>query len=103
MNSKFIPSKGDFFYITFKPQTRVISAGLFSDVAEKVIQQQDRSHSGKVFECIGRDDHALIGIKPSGDGYKYTFVLSEVMFFPVGPEVIQALGIVEATQGGNEP
>ena len=101
MNSKFIPSKGDFFYITFKLRTRVFSVGFFGDVAEKVIEQQDRSHSGSVFECIGRDDHALIAIKTGGDGYKYTFVLSEVTFFPVGPEVIRALGIVEPTQGGD--
>lgn len=90
----FIPSKGDFFYVTYKPRLRIIGGDMFGNVAEKVVEQTDGSYSGEVFTCIGRDNHALVATKKGGPSPSYTFVLSKVTFTPVGPEVLQALCLI---------
>ncbi|HEU6454006.1 MAG TPA: hypothetical protein VN201_00925 [Roseateles sp.] len=101
--SAFTPCKGDLFYIRFKPIKRVINDGPFSGgtVEARVIEQQDGSYSGDVFECVGRDDHAIAGKARHGCGWRgdipITFVRSECVFSPVGPEIAQALGLVQQT------
>ena len=94
--SAYIPSKGDFFYVQFKPWDRPIG-GFLSDTVE-VVKQQDRSYMGDVFICVGRDDHALVGTSDRSYTKNLTFVHSDVTYYPVGPEVLQALGLVDATK-----
>lgn len=89
--SKFIPAKGDLFYVEFKPWERTVG-GLFSDTAE-VVKVQDRSYRGDVFTCAGRDDHALVGTRNAAYANVVTFVHHEVTYHPVGPEVAVALGL----------
>lgn len=96
--SSFVPSKGDFFYVSCKPRKRIIGGGIFDvGVIEKVVETQDRSYSGYVFQCMGRDDHALAAERrPKGSGCmdNYTFVIAQYHFAPVGPEMMQALGLL---------
>lgn len=89
--SKFMPTKGDFFFVEFKPWDRAVG-GLFSGTVE-VVKQQDRSYRGEVFTCLGRDDHALVGERKSSFCPIVTFVHDEVNYYPVGPEIIEALGL----------
>lgn len=96
----FIPSSGDLFYIACKPRKRVIGGGIFDTAGtERVVEIQDNSYSGHIFRCIACDDYALVGEqKHGGYGSKepYTFVLSQYTFSPVGPEVVRALGLINA-------
>ncbi|MDR7094130.1 hypothetical protein [Hydrogenophaga laconesensis] len=89
--SKFIPAKGDFFYVEFKPWNRTVG-GFLSDTVE-IVKEQDRSYRGDVFTCAGRDDHALVGTRKASYASTVTFVHDEVTYYPVGPEVIEALGL----------
>ncbi|MGE0350028.1 hypothetical protein [Hydrogenophaga sp.] len=89
--SKFIPSKGDLFYVQFKPWDRPVG-GFLSDTVE-VVKVQDRSYRGDVFTCKGRDDHAVVGERDAPYASIVTFVHDEVDYFPVGPEIIEALGL----------
>lgn len=95
--SNFVPAKGDYFYTSCKPRKRIIGGGIFDvGVAEKVVETQDHSYSGYVFQCMGRDDHALAAERrPKGAGFmdNYTFVIAQYNFAPVGPEMMQALGL----------
>lgn len=97
--SAFTPCKGDLFYIRLKPTKRVIGDSMFGGgLAEaRVIDQQDNSYSDEVFECTGRDDYAVIGKTRHGSAYRgdkpVTFVQARCVFAPVGPEVVEALGI----------
>lgn len=100
--SAFTPCKGDLFYIRLKPYKRVIGDNPFGGgLAEaRVIEQQDNSYSDEVFECVGRDDYAVIGKTRHGAAYRgdrpVTFVQTRCIFAPVGPEVAEALGLSEA-------
>lgn len=102
--SKFVPSKGDYFYVSCKPRKKVIGGGVFDiGVAEKVVEIEDRSYSGYVFQCMGRDDYALAAERrPEGVGVidRCAFVIAHYNFAPVGPEMLQALGLStpEATE-----
>lgn len=91
--SKFIPSKGDFFFVEFKPWDRTVG-GFLSDTVE-VVKEVDRSYRGEVFTCKGRDDHALVGECKLSYARVVTFVHDEVNYYPVGPEIVEALGLLE--------
>jgi hypothetical protein len=95
--SAFIPCKGDFFYVKCNPRQKIIGSSFFdSNVKEQVVEIQDGSYSGYVFECLGRDEYALVGkCRGGGHGMTNSFVQSQYTFFPVGPEVISALEIMK--------
>jgi hypothetical protein len=91
--SNFRPCKGDFFYVEFKPRERIVG-GFLSDTVQ-VVKDQDRSYRDDVFVCLGRDDRGLVGQLDSGFASVVTFIHDEVNYFPVGPEVSEALGLAE--------
>jgi len=98
----FIPSNGDLFYVTFKMRENNVYeiSSCDSDVVTSLNLKKfkDKSYTGDVFKCVGRDDHALAAKNLTGVSYRdaNTFVLSDVVFWPVGPEMVKALNLQEA-------
>lgn len=98
MSTKFKPNKGDRFYVSFKPMERVIND--FGFLAEAtVVKQVDRSYCDDIFECLGSDDVLIVGQHLIRTGLAaetpLRFRISDCTFDPVGPEVIEALGLGE--------
>lgn len=96
MTAPFKPNKGDRFYVSFKPIGRVINdMGFFAEAT--VVKHVDRSYCNEVFECIGCDDTLIVGKLLTRDGLTadrpIRLRISECTFAPVGPEVIEALGL----------
>lgn len=107
MAAPFIPSKGDYFYCAVTPRrisTIVRKPFEESTVVDRVIT--DNSHKSCVFECLGRDDHAVVAVRVHGGGYcgdrKELFQNYDYTYTPVGPEVVQALGICRTSSTTKE-
>ena len=98
MSVPFTPNKGDRFHVTFKPRERVINdlaGGMFTEA--KVVKSQDRSYCDDIFECAGCDETVVVGKfltrGPSGDIRVFRF--TDCTFTPVGPDVVESLGLGE--------
>jgi hypothetical protein len=94
MSTAFTPDAGSFFYVEVLPYDRVIGGGLFGGEAT-VIKQRDRSYGTDVFLCTARDDRMVVGkcATPSYSDGPRLFLRRECAFFPVGPDVVNALGL----------
>lgn len=59
--------------------------------------QEDNSYSDEVLLCIGRDQHAVLAerVRPaySTSNTKVLLPIAKWNFYPVGPEVLAALGL----------
>lgn len=89
--SAYTPMKGHMFTVTWQPVSRT-SVDVFG-VATKVVFV-DRSYCDEVLECLGVDDHLVVGRRtrcnsPGLD--KVVLRRTEVTFHPVGPDVVNAL------------
>ena len=91
--SKFIPQKGMYFYIFYKPREVVVAGHLFD--ADRVVTKTDTSYRGKVFLCKGSDSCYVVGEEHSRpNDAPYMFTIRDVDFEPIGPEIAAALNIV---------
>jgi hypothetical protein len=98
MSQHFTPDKGTHFYVSRVPYERVIGDSLFGgiDTKPRVIQQQDNSYRDEVMLCVGRDSHAVLAerVHPGyGNGKPLVLPVAMWNFYPVGPEVLSALGL----------
>lgn len=92
--SQFTPRAGNHFYVKFKPFERIVCTGLMD---EKVVMVQDNSYRDYVFECIATDDTHVVAKRVwncfGHASSAQLFVKDQVTFMPVGPDVLDALGI----------
>lgn len=102
--NNFVPSAGDFFYTKKRPYRRVVGGMDFLSgtiTQERVVEQEDNSYRDEVWKCLGRDDRAVVTeYRRSGilNGHRLILQREQYEFFPVGPEVLRALGLV-ASEG----
>jgi hypothetical protein len=98
MSTAFIPDTGSFFYVEAQPYDVVVSGGLFGQTT--VIKQQDRSYLEDVFLCTGRDDRTAVGkcLTSAWLDKPVVFHRKSFTFFPVGPDVVKALGLSSQEQ-----
>lgn len=89
----FVPSKGDLFYVSFKPFKQVLS-NAFGDT--KVVEQVDNSYDTDVFMCVAADATMAIGKNLTGFAASngISFRISKTVFSPVGPDVARVLDLL---------
>ena len=93
MSATFTPDAGSFFYVEVKPYDAVVGGGPFGQTT--VVKIQDRSYLDDVFLCTGRDDRAVVGkcLTTAWLDKPFTFHNRSFTFYPVGPDVVKALGL----------
>lgn len=92
--SNFVPNTNDYFYVQTRPIKHEPLPGWgLQGVEEKTVVVQDRSYIDQIYLCVGRDDYAVVGKPVFGSYNKATklFAQHDVIFRPVGPEVVSAL------------
>ena len=99
--SLFIPKKGDLFYYETKPFVEDISEVLVLRQIKSLRKVTYHYGSSTIHRCLGIDDYAIvyeIAANPNDEekvGQKRSSIKDRILFHPVGPEVKEALGLLE--------
>jgi hypothetical protein len=98
--SKLIPDAGMLFYAepTWHLNDLDLKDGILVLAKSK---SKDRSYSEKVMRCIASDDRSVIAEVAWGQSFgkdPRMFNISEYAFSPVGPDVVNALGLNQETK-----
>jgi hypothetical protein len=103
----FIPKKGDLFYRELLPfvedETEVI-ANRTTKIVKKTTYYTPTSG---VNRCLGTDDRCVVyeilsnPNNPDLEGEKRSAIKNREIFYPVGPEIKEALGLLESVDDSN--
>jgi hypothetical protein len=92
--SAFTPDPGTLFYVS--PRWFLGGGDFFGGDVKERTRAKDRSYNDKVLRCVAFDERLVVGEIVYGSSYgdsKRVFLREEYEMFPVGPEVMQALGL----------
>jgi hypothetical protein len=98
--SAFTPDEGTLYYVSsnvYFTRGGALDAMLTGEVTtqEKV---RDRSYEDRVFRCVAADARCVVGDIVHGHSFgspRLMLLRADYDFFPVGPEVAKALGLVD--------
>ena len=101
--SLFIPKKGNLFYLERKLRIIESNEDILNGVVVTLKKTIHSSNGEYVNKCLGTDGTSIVYeiVSALGSefmlGKKYMAIINNNIFYPVGPEIKEALGLLEGS------